>query len=352
MNNFCKTLTVVLALLLVGSAMAVEIDAVSFKPEKAPKFRGALKKNQELRDNVSLLANNQLSGPEDVAVAADGSIFTGTNDGWVKRVWPDGSVENFAFTGGHPLGMDMAPDGRLIVCEPFTGLLAIDMEGNIEVLATEANGVPFKLADDVKVSASGVAYFTDASSKFNLTDFEYDILENRGHGRLMSYDLVSGELKVLASGLFFANGVAFPEDEAFVLVAETARYQIRRVWLQGDRAGDVEVLMSNLPGSPDGISWGEDGNVWIAFYAPRSVLIDALQPLAKVKNFLARLPKSLLPAPKPYGFVAKYDLDGNPLVSYHDQKGSVIGPVTAVEEVDGVLYLGSLVGAALGRFEP
>jgi sugar lactone lactonase YvrE len=38
------------------------------------------------------------------------------------------------------------------------------MDGAIEVLATEADGVPFGFTNDVDIAPDGTIYFTDASS--------------------------------------------------------------------------------------------------------------------------------------------------------------------------------------------
>jgi len=59
-------------------------------------------------------------GAEDVVVATHGphtgSVFTGTEEGSIFRLSPDGdSIERVARTGGRPLGLEIDPDGRLLV---------------------------------------------------------------------------------------------------------------------------------------------------------------------------------------------------------------------------------------------
>src|SRR4051812_38889882 len=64
-------------------------------------------------------------GAEDVVVAADGGVYTGTEDGAVYRVELDGSaVTRVADTGGRPLGIEILGDGRLLVCDARRGMLA------------------------------------------------------------------------------------------------------------------------------------------------------------------------------------------------------------------------------------
>jgi len=321
----------------------------SFKPAKAPAMRGPLAKNNELQ-TAEVLAKGLVSGPEEFAVDAQGRIYTGSDKGLVQRINSDGSVETFAITGGHPLGMDFTADGDLIVCEPFSGLLSINPEGVVSVLAQEADGVPFKLVDDVIVASDGLIYFTDASSRYTLEYFRYDFLESSANGRLLVYDPNLEETKVLINDLYFANGVTLSADESYLLVNETSRYQIRRYWLKGPRQGENEIFAKNLPGFPDGISLASDGNYLVAFFAPRSKEIDTILPLKFLKNILAKLPESFLPAPDRYGLIVKYDSNGEPIESFQDPEGKVAANLTSVLELDGFLYMGTLNGDAIFRY--
>ncbi|SMF40334.1 SMP-30/gluconolactonase/LRE family protein [Pseudobacteriovorax antillogorgiicola] len=338
---------ILLSMILVASASAAsagsKVDAVKFKPGKAPKLEGALAPNQLLKD-AEYLGAGLLDGPEDIAIGPDGWIYTGTADGYVKRVSFDGTVENVTYTGGHPLGMDFDAEGNLIVAEPYSGLLKVTPNGDVSVLADQAEGVPFRLTDDVKVASDGMIYFTDASYKFPLEDFELDVLEARGNGRLMSYNPGTGLVEVLVEGLYFANGVALSQDEDFILVNETSRYRMTRYWLKGEKAGTAEVFLSNLPGSPDGLARDSDGNFLIAFFSTRSKLIDFLQMFPKLKNLLSNLPRNLFPQPAAYGFVVVVSPEGEFIRSYHDTNGSVASAVTAVEEYQGQLIMGTLRG--------
>ncbi len=70
-------------------------------------------------------------GTEDVAVVTSGRyagwVHTGTDDGSILRVRPDGAqIERVATTRGRPLGIEVLPDGRLVGCDAHRGLLWID----------------------------------------------------------------------------------------------------------------------------------------------------------------------------------------------------------------------------------
>src|SRR6476646_2363777 len=81
-------------------------------------------------------------GAEDVVVDAEGWVYTGTDDGSVYRVSPDGRrIDRVGHTGGRPLGLELLPDGRLLVCDAYRGLLALDpADGRSEVLASLVHG--------------------------------------------------------------------------------------------------------------------------------------------------------------------------------------------------------------------
>ena len=70
-------------------------------------------------------------GAEDVVVAThgrdEGAVFTGTEDGNIFRVSHDGRrIDRVAHTGGRPLGLEIDPDGRLLVCDAHRGVLRVD----------------------------------------------------------------------------------------------------------------------------------------------------------------------------------------------------------------------------------
>lgn len=84
-------------------------------------------------------------------------------------------------------------------------------------------------------------------------------------GRLLKYDQNTGEVKVLLSELAGANGVAISSDCSFVLVAETFRRRIIKLWLRGHRALKTQVVL-RFEGMPDNIKRIPTGDhFWVAF---------------------------------------------------------------------------------------
>ena len=332
-------LTVVLALAYLTLAPA-PIDPVPWDPPPVPEMMGKLAPNA-LLSLAELIAQGQVDGPEDIETDAAGRLYAGTNAGTIVRV-EQGKVEVFATTGGRPLGLDFAPDGRLIVADAVKGLLAVAPDGTVETLTTGADGVPFGFTDDVAVARDGTIYFSDASDKFGFGDHMFDLLEGRPHGRLLHHDPATKATKVLLADLYFANGVALASDESFVVVSETYRYRLTRYWLRGPKAGSHDVLADGLPGFPDGVAQSGRGTFWVALFTVRNPSGDFLAPRPFLKRMVANLPRFLWPKPEPYGLVLELDEQGQVIRSLHDASGAYVEQVTSAHEHGDKLYLGHL----------
>ncbi|MCW2566602.1 MAG: strictosidine synthase [Mycobacterium sp.] len=283
------------------------------------------------------------TGPEDVVLDAEGRIITGVDDGRILRISPDGRyVETLADTGGRPLGIELDPAGGLIVCDASRGLLRV--EGADVHTLVDARDMRF--CNNAAVAADGTIYFSDSSRRFGLEHWRADILEHSGTGRLFRRD-PDGTVEVLLDGLQFANGVALAADGSFVAVAETGGYSVRRLWLTGDRAGQTDELIGNLPGFPDNIALGEDGLVWITVASPRNPVVDRLAKLPALRRAVWALPDRLQPAPAHTVWVIAVDADGRVV---HDLQGESerFHMVTGVRQRGDEVYLGSLVGQTIG----
>ncbi|WP_152490101.1 MULTISPECIES: SMP-30/gluconolactonase/LRE family protein [unclassified Pseudomonas] len=348
-----KKLLALPVLLLLAAALYLAltpspIDPLPWEAPEAPPMTAVLEPNDTLM-KAELLARGQIHGPEDTAVDAQGRVYAGLHDGRVVRVLADDSVETFADTGGRPLGMDFDAAGNLILADAYKGLLRIDPQGRIEVLSTEADGLPFAFTDDLDIASDGIIYFSDASSRFQQPDYLLDLLEARPHGRLLSYDPSTGETRVLLDDLYFANGVALSANEDFVLVNETYRYRITRYWLKGERAGQHEVFIDNLPGLPDNLQGDRKGTFWVALPTPRKADADFLHRHPWLKAQLAKLPRALWPKAIPYGFAIALDENGKIVRSLHDTSGTHLRMVTSVKPVGDYLYFGSLDNDRIGK---
>lgn len=327
----------------------VPISPAAWTPGVAPPLTGQYEQNFRLA-NIERLSLGEGFAPEDVAIDGQNRVYAGFDDGRIMRLRSDRTnPELFADTQGRPLGLKFDKGGRLIVADANKGLLAIDRDGAIKVLSTQADGLPFRCTNDLDIATDGTIYFTDASSKFPLSSYKADILEHQPNGRFLAYDPRNNSTRVVLNNIHFANGVAVSPDQSFVLVVETGRYRVHRVWLSGSRQGQSEIFIENLPGFPDGISSNSNDKFWLALVAPRDVALDKLLPHPFLRKAVLRLPTFLQPAPKHYSFVVALDGSGRVIQNLQDGSDQCYAEIANVVEHGGFLYFGSIGESAIGR---
>ncbi|XP_078435843.1 protein STRICTOSIDINE SYNTHASE-LIKE 10-like [Wolffia australiana] len=322
---------------------------------------------------VELISLEDAIGPESLAFDADGrGPFTGVSDGrilqwdgpekrWRQFAVSAPNVERGACGGskhkstehvcGRPLGLQFHhKSGDLYFADAYLGLLAVGGDGGAtRVVATAAEGLPFGFTNAIEIDQeTGIVYFTDSSTHFSRRDFVVALLCGDATGRLMSYDPSTGELKVLAEGLSFANGIALSEDKSFIAVVETLHCRVLRYWLKTDKAGQIEIL-ANLPGFPDNISRSPRGGFWVAMYAPRSKVLKMIVPLP----WLGRLLKwasldlekvvSLLLRWRAVAMAWRVGENGELLETLRGDKRWGLRYLSEVVERNGTLWMGSVV---------
>jgi sugar lactone lactonase YvrE len=339
---------------VIGATADSRLDPAAWHPPEPPELTGVFAANLELTHAETVI---RAVGPEDVAFDDAGRLYTGSEDGTVRRtvepVTPettDADLEAFAHTGGRPLALAFDGD-ELFVCTAGVGLVRVDSRGNAGVVADRAGGRPIAFADDLHITDDTI-YFTDATEHAAFID---ELLELRDTGRLLAYDRETGETSVELSELGFANGVAPGPDGDSLLVTETSRYRIRRYWHRGDRAGEDEVIASNLPGFPDNIDAtagdADRGGYWVAIPTHRDATLDRIHEFPGLIRQLGKLPPAVLDvaATGSYGLLLRVDAEGEIVESLHDPTGRVFG-ITSATPHEGALYLGTLFGERVVRY--
>ena len=330
----------------------VPVDPVSWDAPQDLGLVDPFEANDRLR-RARLIDLGTHAGPEDVAGGPDGKIYTGTSDGNIIRFASNGSgVEIFARAGGRPLGLEFDRDGNLYVANAYLGLQKIAPDGQVTLLTDSVDGAPINYTDDVAVARDGSIYFSDASAKFGVREIGdtyqaslLDIMEHGGHGSVLKYDPATDETSVVIDGLNFANGVAISDDQRFLLINETGTYRVLRFWLDGDRAGETDVVIDNLPGFPDNINNGRSGKFWIGLVAPRIRLLDNMSDMPWLRRLVQRLPSAVRPQAVPSSHVIAISGDGEVLMNLQDSAATLPG-LTGVYESRDALWLSSLFGTS------
>ncbi len=216
-------------------------------------------------------------------------------------------------------------------------------------------------ADDVDVGKSGMIYFSDATDIMPERDgktwdvmngYKIDLMRSKRTGRLLRYDPVTDKVDILASNIWFANGVAVDEDETFVMISETSMGRLLKYNLVGPDQGKLEVIVDGLPGMVDGADC-DKAYCYAPLpssYPPIMKFLNSLPPFAEawLKTFLMMLPKSLTPKPVKYGGVVEVTASedsssgGSITRFFQDPSGVCMHLITGVTVHDGKLYLGSL----------
>ncbi len=334
----------------------VPMEPVLYTAPPITKYEGPYAANDHLATGLEKLDIGDNHGPEDVVIDKDGYIFTGTEEGRIVRLNPDGTGPvNWADTKGRPLGLALDGQGRLVVADAYRGLLRIAKRDSVEVLTDKFQGKPIVYADDLDIAADGKIYFSDASTLYGAEKFggvtpssRIAILNHGKDGRLLVYDPATKQTSLVMDGLTFSNGVALAKDDSFVLVNETGLYRVHRFWLKGPKKGTSEIFISGLPGFPDNIERGPDGLFWVAVIAPRSPALDGLAGSKFMRKLAYRLPEFLQPQAVPYLHIVGIDANGKVKHSLQDPKGAYTSN-TSVWVGKEYFYLGSLHEKKLAR---
>ena len=236
------------------------------------------------------IAVGDVNGPEAIAFDGNGLMYTANEDGRIIVLNRDGSnPQDYAQTGGRPLGLKFDLQGNLIVADAFQGLLSIDTTGQITVLSTSFAGVPFMLTDDLDIGSDGTIYFSDASSLNSLGNHTNDW--GQPNGRLLSYNPNTDVTNLLLDNLYFANGVALSHDESYLLVNESAVNHVRRYWLTGPNSGQTDVFsnVNQFQGLPDNITYNDDSLFWVATFFGPVIALDNNGQIVYQLNFNSNL---------------------------------------------------------------
>lgn len=228
--------------------------------------------DSRLTGKVEIIGKGDLLGPESLIVgknpAGKDVLFTGLTDGRIVRIEENGgnlSWVSLVRTGsiplsdtttcgkgwfadtsnteaicGRPLGMELAmrstvdpkytdetsqDEEVLVIADPYVGLLMITgIYGDIatrHVLATRANTDPedhhFRLLNGIVQAPDGSLYITETSQHFQRRRIFYAALDGKPTGRLLRYTKETGNVEVVATNIFMANGVVLSHDEKHVL---------------------------------------------------------------------------------------------------------------------------------------
>jgi hypothetical protein len=338
-----------------------------------PSFDGALKPNQIL-ENAEIAG--QFDAPEDIAT--DGKSIYIADGMAIRRLDASGTSEVRRF--------DRAITA--LCCMPDGGL-AVALDGSeVRVFATPSAESARVTITDPSMHAvnalapgkAGTLVVTDGSATRPAGQWVYDLMERGRSGRVLSLDLATGRVQVLASDLNYAFGACASGDD--VLVSESWRHRVIAIAPDGRK----RPVLDNLPVYPSRLSPAAGGGFWLTAFTARTQLVEfVLRENAYRRRMMAEIDPEYWIAPKlrsgqsflepmqgahlktmgvvkpwapprSYGMVIRLNAAGVPQYAVHSRVDGINHGIVAAVEMDGALYAlakgpGRLLRAPLAMIE-
>ncbi len=234
--------------------------------------------------------------PEDVVVGKDGRVFASDHQSAVAEIFPDGSFKRMGPQMGAPNGINMDPQGRIIIAnfgiydgqagplerfDPATGVR--------ETLLAEVGGKTLTSSNYPVLDRAGNIWCANSTHAATWPE----ALDGRPDGFLFVLR-PDGSSQIVAEGLCFPNGLALSADEQYLFCAQTSAGDVVRFPIlagailgKGERYGPKLGLVAkrklnpniHLPGFiqsrlgyTDGVGLDVDGNVWVCLPAANKVV--------------------------------------------------------------------------------
>ncbi len=237
--------------------------------------------------------------PEDVVVGPDGRVFASDHQCAVAEIFPDGSFKRLGPKGGAPNGINMDPQGRILIANfgiydrEAGPLQRFDpATGKHETLLAEVGGKRLTSANYPVMDRGGNIWCANSTH----AETWPQALDGRTDGFIFVLR-PDGSSAIVAEGLKFPNGMALSADEATLYCAQTSGADVMAFEIlpggklgAGRRYGPVLGVLQAAPGAPqldpadlgytDGVGMDAEGNLWVCLPAANKVV--AITPSGEV----------------------------------------------------------------------
>jgi sugar lactone lactonase YvrE len=208
-------------------------------------------------DDIETIATD-IPGAEGIAVANDGRLFVGAEDGWIYLISPEEEVSQFAKTPGRPLGIAIDKQGNLFVCDcEAHGIYKVNASGEVSLFADSDGIHKMQFPNFCVFDDDGNLYVSDTGTSHRNTQIY------NPDGKIFRIS-PAGQCELFAEGLYQANGLAMRREESAIYVIQTAVDNVLRLEIKADgKLGKVRVYASSLNGSPDGMAFTDNGDLLV-----------------------------------------------------------------------------------------
>ncbi len=203
--------------------------------------------------------------PEGVVVQNDGTVLAADARGQIARISPDGKTSFYGDVGGTPNGICLDGEGNCIIANIGNGRCqSLGRDGTHTVLMTEAKGKMITTPNFPFVDSKKRLWVSNSSYR---EDIEDAIQNPAPDGCIVLIE--KGRARIVAEGIYFANGVALNADESKLYVAATMQRVVLQYKIETDGSLTSPEVYGPSPlaelGYPDGIAFDEAGNLWVTF---------------------------------------------------------------------------------------
>lgn len=220
--------------------------------------------------------------------------FVAPSLGEIRFLEENGSQSVLANTGGVPAGLHRNASGEIWIADMRRGILRLDNDLSIRPEVVEFDGKPIRGCNDLCFDHAGNLYFTAPAGSSAVKPV----------GEVFCR-LASGEVRRMADGFAFCNGISVSDDGSRVFVAETFTRSIHLFELDAPGVVGRRSRFADLPGShptgPDGMDFDAAGNLISTNYGEGTLDVFAADgslvrriylPFKKVSNLHFRAPGS------------------------------------------------------------
>lgn len=259
----------------------VNVDNFQVNPSnlKLAALDGALTVNDDL-SRASILWNKEgvIS-----AVKLNDHLYLGTTNGRVIKYNPIKN-EFITITQFNAKITSMRPsiDGNLYLLSVCTGVFKLDLTTRRLLLIYDHRSKEHSLnpsnathLNDFLVLPGEPMSFLIAQSSRRWTSRQtyYSHLEADRTGQLIKYTPKTDKLEIVKKNLAFPKGLEMSSDKKSVLISEFLGRRILRLYLEGAKKDQLEIVAENLPGEPNHIRKSElrkEDTFWVPVNAGRN----------------------------------------------------------------------------------
>lgn len=171
---------------------------------------------------------------------------------------------------GNSNGIEADIDGSILLAQHAGRVSRLTIDGNLEVIADNYEGMRLNSPNDLAVHSSGTIYFTDPP--FGVSDEERE-LDFSGVYRMTP----DSSLSVMYDEFNYPNGIVFSPDESYLYVSDSGTGNIMKFEVDDDGSAHSPEQFANIgemgsgKGAADGMATDMAGNLYTT--GPQGLII-------------------------------------------------------------------------------